>query len=625
MQRLEHVQQQGALGELDVQLARLLVRLHPDMGPEAALAVACISHALTEGHTCLPLAQVQQISASDRPWPSLTELRHDLLASGAVAEAAERASDPRPLVLDSDNRLALLRWYRAESAIAQNLAERAGALCEVDYVKAQALVQQLFPGTSAAAGTGPNLQQCAAALSLCKRLLLLCGGPGTGKTYTLARILALHSAHATTKLRIALAAPTGRAAMRLGESIRAAADSLPAPFDLDSAPQPQTLHRLLGFHPQNSTFLRNASNPLHVDLLVVDEASMVDVLLLEALLAALPKTSRLILCGDPGQLPPVEPGSLFYALQALPQAPYSKELVTRLQRLVGESCFDRKAVAVTEHPTHSLTECRITLHQVHRFGQKSGMLALAQALQEPAGSDAFSSALALPWPDIQLYETKEAAVQLSELLQELLAPLCQAKSVQEAIAQLAQSRVLCALREGPWGVAGINARCRELLQRQGQIPARDEVYQGLPILILRNDYTQGLYNGDTGIIWPNKEGLLTAWFAGEDGLRSLAPATLPPWQPAYAMTVHKAQGAEFATVLLVFPPEDHPLLSRELLYTAITRAKKQLILVAGQELLNTIVSRRLSRHSGLELLLGQRTHSAGVHAETGQDSRASDG
>ena len=511
-------------------------------------------------------------------------------------------------MLNQENRLALLRWYAAESGIAQDLGERAAAVCEVESDQAQHLLQELFPAAKIEqASPGPNLQKCAASLALFKRLLILCGGPGTGKTYTLARILALFTALAPKTPRIALAAPTGRAAMRLGESIREAAASMPELFRGQGLPEAQTLHRLLGFQPQSGAFLRNASNPLHVDLVVVDEASMVDVLLLQALLAALPVQSRLILCGDPGQLPPVEPGSLLHALQVLPEPAYSPMLRQQVRQLCGEDLPASQTVADYSSNADILAECRVSLQQTHRFGQKSGMLALAEALQQKE-PEAFIKALAQPWPDIRLHAPQETEALLPGLLNDLLQPLLQAKNVQEALNAFARFRMLCALREGPWGVRGLNTRCKQLLQRQGRIPARQEIYQGLPVLILRNDYSQRLYNGDTGIIWPNADGGLMAWFEGEDGLRPLAPATLPPWQPAYAMTVHKAQGAEFATVLLLLPPEDSPLLSRELLYTAITRAKQQLILFADTNLLHTIAARRLVRYSSLGRLLQSNLH-----------------
>ncbi|NLZ16615.1 MAG: exodeoxyribonuclease V subunit alpha [Desulfobulbaceae bacterium] len=615
MQRLKSLQLQGKLTEVDVQLARFLSRIHPALSASASLAIALTSWALSQGHTCLPLSEIGLLAAAtddgEEQWPGPEQLRQELLVSGAVGDVKNEDQTPKPLMLDSDNRLFLLHSLRAEQAIATDLLRRATAKHdwpEAESARARNLLRLLFPQASRAGL--PNLQQCAASLALRNKLLILCGGPGTGKTYTLARILALFSALATNPTRMALAAPTGRAAMRLGEAIHQVSSTLPPELRPQATFKPQTLHRLLGFQPQSGTFLHSAANPLHLDLLVIDEASMVDTALLEALLAALSDSCRLILCGDPGQLPPVEAGNILADLAAIPSAPCLAALPGRtacLQELCGTDCpggtMDNSAAS-----TNPLNDCRITLQQVHRFGGESGMMSLARALQED-GADAFIQTFAQPWPDISLYEPEQANTVLTALLQEQLDALTRAHSAQEAFAVFEQFRILCALREGPWGVAGINARCLEMVRAQAQgqrrkhTHTRQDHYQGLPILILRNDHGQRLYNGDIGIIWQDEHQNLKAWFADVDGLRPLAPAALPPWQPAYAMTVHKAQGAEFAKVLLLIPPEDNQVLSRELLYTAITRAKKELILCGKRELLCRIAARRLIRYSGLGSML----------------------
>lgn len=619
MQRLESLKLQGKLAEVDVQLARFLARMHPALSASASLTIALTSWAFSQGHTCLPLSEIGPLAAAaddgKEQWPDPEMLRQELLASGAVGDIKSEDQYSKPLMLDSGNRLFLLHSLRAEQAIAADILRRATAKHDwpgAESAKARNLLHLLFPQAPRAGLL--NLQQCAAALALRNKLLILCGGPGTGKTYTLARILALFSALTTNPARMALAAPTGRAAMRLGEAIHQASSTLPPELHPQATPKPQTLHRLLGFQPQSGTFRHSGANPLHLDLLVIDEASMVDTALLAALLAALPDTCGLILCGDPGQLPPVEAGNILADLAAIPSAPCWAAPPARtacLQELCDTDC-PGKTMDNSAASTNPLNNCRITLQQVHRFGGESGMMSLARALQED-GSDAFIQSLAQPWPDISLYEPEQADTVLTALLQEQLDALARAHSAQEALAVFEQFRILCALREGPWGVAGINARCLALVQEQAQgqkrkhTQRRQDYYQGLPILILRNDHGQRLYNGDTGMIWPDEHADLKAWFADEDGLRPFAPAALPPWQPAYAMTVHKAQGAEFAKVLLLVPPEDNQVLSRELLYTAITRTKKELILCGKHELLGRIAARRLIRYSGLGSMLQNAT------------------
>ena len=606
-ERITDWRQQGRLAELDAQFARMLVRLHPDMSEAAALSAGLVSRALTEGHTSLPLSRLEQ-ELSPEYRISRVELKRSLLTSGAAVLDSEAAQHPAPLVLGGEGNLSLLRWHLAESRIAKGLLQRAEGLSAVDIEQARTLLSRLFP-LSPDEDSAPDLQKCAVALALCKPLLILCGGPGTGKTWTLVRILALLTAlsKSTQPLRIALAAPTGRAAMRLGESIREAASSLPPDFAVDDLPVPQTLHRLLGYQPASGAFRRNADNPLAADLVVVDEASMVDSALLDALLSALPTECRLILCGDPGQLPPVAPGSLLHALEAGADnktgSGYSPELHAVLQELCGSD-----APAQAGSQSGRLEDCRIQLRRARRFDRKSGIAALAAALQESRPAAALKRALAQDWPDIQWFNHAEAGIRLPALMLDLFAPLYQAESATAALEIFATGRVLCALREGPWGVSGLNALCQNLLRRHDLIPARQDWYQGLPVLIQHNDAVRNLYNGDTGLFWPDDSGTLKTWFAAEEGLRGFPPANLPFWLPAWAMTVHKSQGAEFGTVVLVLPESgDSALLGRDLLYTAITRAKRRLVIVAEPEMLHRIASRRQVRHSALESLLMRKS------------------
>ena len=600
-ERITEWRQQGRLAELDAQFARLLARLHPDMNAATALSAGLLSRALAEGHTSQPLTQlVQDLSPECRITGA--ELERSLLSSGAAVAASAAAQHPAPLVLDRAGGLSLLRWHQAESRIAQGLIQRAEGLSAVEKDQTQDLLSSLFPEPPDADGT-PDLQKCAAALALCKPLLILCGGPGTGKTWTLARILALFAAlsRQVRPLRIALAAPTGRAAMRLGESIREAASKLPPDCGVDELPAPQTLHRLLGYQPASGVFQRNRNNPLAADLVVVDEASMVDSALLDALLSALSAECRLILCGDPGQLPPVAPGSLLHALEAKPSKAngYSAKLHAVLQQLCGPD-----APARARKQSGKLDDCRIQLQRARRFDQESGIAALAAALQDTRPAAALQRTLAQDWSDIQWWRPAEARTRLPGLLLELFAPLYQAESAAKALEAFSAGRVLCALREGPWGVSGFNALCQNLLRRHELIPARQDWYRGLPVLVQHNDAVRNLYNGDTGIFWPDTNGTLKTWFAAEEGLRGFLPANLPLWQPAWAMTVHKSQGAEFGTVVLVLPDSgDSALLGRDLLYTAITRAKRRLVIVAEPEMLHRIASRRQLRHSALNNLL----------------------
>ena len=268
-------------------------------------------------------------------------------------------------------------------------------------------------------------------------------------------MLALCSALTAGQLRVALAAPTGRAAMRLGEAIREAAAAMPEDIGRQALPEAETLHRLLGYQPQTGRFRRNADNPLPADLVIVDEASMVDDLLLDALLAAVPAGCRLVLCGDPGQLPPVAPGSLLHSLAGLGAPGYAPALRAACARLCGRDMPEPPDAAAA----NLLNECRITLKKAHRFDETSGISALAAALQHADPAAELKRVLSRSWPDITLLGTETARSGLPAILLEMFRPLYRAVTAAEAMAAFARCRVLCALREGPWGVAGINRLC----------------------------------------------------------------------------------------------------------------------------------------------------------------------
>lgn len=605
--RLAALRERRMIDTLDAEFAGLLARLHPETDGETLAAAALVSRALREGHTCLPLTVIAE-RLGQAGHPTKTDRLRDATAASAAVGVDGDAATPLVLTQGPDGgALALKRWHLAETRIAGDLLRRAEVFCEADATAARSLLDRLFPPAPDDAAV-PDLQRAAAALALCKRLAILCGGPGTGKTYTLARMLALLAALTPGAPRIALTAPTGRAAKRLGESIRAAAAELPPAFRLDALPEPQTLHRLLGFRPSDGGFARNRERPLPVDMVVVDEASMLDARLLDALLAALPSEARLVLCGDSGQLPPVEPGGLLHALDGR-SSRYSAELRARLSALGTEL---PAAAGPADSPAAPLADCRITLRQTRRFGRESGIFALAHALESEEPSANLAPLLArfsAPGADVDIPEPgAESEARLTDFLKEMLESLHKAQSPEEALAAFARKRVLCALREGRFGEAGLNARCRELLRRIAPASARQDLYRGLPVLILENDYGNRLFNGDAGIIWPDEQGELKAWFEADGGLRRFPPVALPRRQPAYAMTAHKAQGGEFEHVLLVLPEaredaEDVPLLTRELLYTAVTRAKSRLTLIAPKEQLLAAAGRRFIRHGNLARML----------------------
>lgn len=582
---------------IDVQAAQLLARLDQGHCAELPVLAALASWATGQGHTCLPLSEMCALLADtgldNAPFVDPETLAQALLASPVVG----RPGDIRPLILDGQHRLALFRFHRDETAIAQALLQRSTGIEPFDPAAALPLFETLFP--PAAPSDPIDWQRAAAALALLKRFVVISGGPGTGKTYTVARILALLIALSEAKPRIALAAPTGKAALRLQESIRAASATLPRPLAETLPNQAQTLHRLLGMQAQRPGFLHDAANPLHLDLLILDEASMIDVALMAATLTALPPACRVILLGDRDQLASVEAGNLFGDLCGEePTIRWSDRMLAQVQPLLG-----RRPISASPGPaTEPLADSLVSLHTSRRFRTDSGIAALAEAVKI-GNPDSVAGVLRQDAADLHIVEAEGAAPDtgLREHLTAFLLPLLTAGSPQAALEALRQRRLLCALREGPAGVEGLNRLAEAIGRDRGYIPPAERLYRGMPLLILRNEYKLGLFNGDAGVLWPDTERRLQAWFPRVDGtVRQIGLSRLPAWQTSYALTVHKAQGAEFDRVLFILPQDDTPVLSRELLYTGITRARAHLTLLCPHDLLLRTVVRQVVRYSALK-------------------------
>ena len=596
MDAIDLLRESDALRPLDVHAAQLLARMDATAGLTLPLAAAFASWATGQGHTCLPLSALAGLIrelGKPLPWPGeIRELRQALRLSPVIG----RPGDSRPLILDDHDRLYLLRYFRCEQAVAQTLRQRAALCPEVDLDRATALLDALFPAAAQPPGS-VDWQKLACALALLKPLCVIAGGPGTGKTHTVARILTLLAALAPTPPRIGLAAPTGKAALRLEDSIRRTRADLPADLAQTLPEQARTLHRLLRFQPARRRFYHDHDNPLPLDLLIVDEASMIDLSLMAAVLDALPASCRLILLGDRDQLASVEAGNLFGDLCGDGDGCWSEALRDRLRQLTGDAIPG-------DGSADPMTDAIVRLRVSHRFRPESGISAIAAAVAG-GNEDGLARVLDTPFTDLHIKEPSQpdAAEWLRQRIEAFYTPVLAADSPQEALRALERVRILTALREGPEGVEGLNEMAETILRRRRLVAPGQHLYRGMPMMVLRNDYNLALYNGDTGVLWPDEGGVLHAWFSGENGMRAVAITRLPAWQAAFAVTVHKAQGSEFEEVLLVLPGEDLPIVSRELLYTGVTRARKYICVYGGRELLIRGLLRRTIRYSGLGDLL----------------------
>jgi exodeoxyribonuclease V alpha subunit len=419
-----------------------------------------------------------------------------------------------------------------------------------------------------------------------------------------ARLLALLLEQPGGKtLRMALAAPTGKAAARLTESIRSAREALSTGAAIRGA-MPEaavTIHRLLGVWAGRPGFRHHAGNPLALDVLVVDEASMVDLSLMTRLVEALREDARLILLGDRDQLASVEAGSVLGDIcERAGEMPWSARQAERIASLTGED------VGAGGRDPNGIADNVVLLRHSYRFAAGGAIGALAAAVN--AGrADAVAEALHDNGEAVRIDPHSNREPVPSSQYVESFRDLVAEGDPERALAGFDGFRVLCALRAGPAGVVAVNAAVEAALRQAGLVRGAGEWYQGRPVMITRNDYALGLFNGDIGICLPDSErdGEPMVWFRMAEGLRPVSPARLPAHETAWAMTIHKSQGSEFDHVLLVLPETDHRLLTRELLYTAITRARRSLEIRSPAGILDAAVSRRIHRESGLaELLWG---------------------
>ncbi|PIE72316.1 MAG: exodeoxyribonuclease V subunit alpha [Deltaproteobacteria bacterium] len=584
-----------AFRDIDLQAGKFLGRLckSPQHASLISLAGACVSRAASEGHICLPLDMLQEqlsiLSGGEKYTKS--RLQEALLLTGVVTSPGNAA----PLILDSQDNLYMYRYYCYERVIARQLLERCQHSESFDVQAIHSILESLFSGYGGMAT--PDLQLSAAALSLISPLLVVSGGPGTGKTYTAARILAAHIALAERPLRIQLAAPTGKAAARLKESMLSALSGLDETVSRHFPDDVRTIHRLLGFRPGSGQFTHNRDNLLHLDLVLVDEASMIDIPLMAALLEALPPSCRLVLFGDRHQLASVEAGNLFGDICGAATGGWSTDRCRQMKLLTGYMFSPN----VNASP---MDDSLIELQKSFRFREESGISKVARAIQS-GKEETLTACLASRHEDFFHYGgccPEEDQDWLKRFVEKEYRPVLAAGSAKEALQHFEKSRILCAVHHGNLGVHALNSQVERILAIQNR--SGGQHYQGQPVIILKNDYDQELFNGDTGILWPDASGRLQGWFPAADGsLRRLSPHLLPLHQTAYALTVHKSQGSEFSQVLLALPERDSPVLSRELLYTGITRCKRELTIFAPTQLLLQTMKRRIKRYSGLRQAL----------------------
>ncbi len=577
------------LNAIDRHLAAFLQRIAPQPSAELEIAVQLLSKFQMDGHVCLPLDEVSLETLAgagiSRSVPARERWEETLRASGVVGEEGEFA----PLILDGARRLYLQRYWKYEQNVRRSIEQRLAAREAVDQSKLKELFATLFSHVA-------ELQKLAAFVAATSNLCVISGAPGTGKTHTVVLICALLVA-LRPETKIALAAPTGKAAARLKESLAnargksALATQIAARLPGDAS----TIQRLLGVLGDSGKFRHNAENPLPADVVIVDEASMIDLALLAKLLAAVRPDARVILVGDKDQLASVEAGSAFRDI-CTPGIP----LVVSEVQARAFAAGTRETLAETPPRVAPIHDVIVELRENFRFKSGEGIAELSGAINR---GDAREAIAVLQRGGQVNWRATPNAKSFARALRDRVLPrfenVLRASDPAEALAQLGQFAVLCALRHGPFGAETVNTLIERMLRDAGMIGGVGQNYAGRPVMILRNDYNVELFNGDLGIVLKRGDEN-RVFFRGEGGeLRSFSPARLPEHETAFALTVHKSQGSEFEECLVILPDRDSPVLTRELLYTAVTRVRERVEIWANESVLGKMIGRQVRRSSGL--------------------------
>jgi len=623
----------GVFGAYEVQFAATVLRLRPGLGAEELLALAVAARAPRFGHVCTPLdamavrlAELDGEEVEGLPWPPADAWAAALGRSGIVSTPPQTDDGPtRPLVWDG-GRLYLHRYWHYELAIAGDLARRCGQAPAVTGPTGDG-VDRVLDALFGPAGPGPaDLQRLAVRRALAPGVSIIAGGPGTGKTYTVARLLVaahLVASEQGRPLSVALAAPTGKAAARMGEAVQSAVAEIhradgAGDGDGDgagdvAATAPTTIHSLLGWEDR-TRFRHDHDNPLPEDMVIIDETSMVSLPLMAKLLDAVRPEASVVLVGDPFQLASIEAGTVMSDVVGPAGRPEEAgssadpPTVTPPSGVVVPTLWDSVADPVPDPgPVGMLAERVTVLQTLRRFGGDSTIAALADAVRRGDGARALAllekGAADLRWirPD--------DAVALTEVTAELVTAgvaLVAAASDGDGPGALDASgrvKVLAATRRGPNGMAEWTDRIeRGVADRVRGFHPERPWYVGRPVLVTANDRVNRVFNGDNGVTVDGDEGMEVILASG-DALRRLVPSRLDRVETWWAMTIHKSQGSEFPHAVVALPDHPSPILTRELLYTGVTRARQQLTIVAGAEALEGAIARPLARASGLRARL----------------------
>ncbi|CAH7345193.1 exodeoxyribonuclease V subunit RecD [Vibrio chagasii] len=669
---LEQLKEDGNLRQLDFHFAKTVIASETSELKElTAFAAALVSSELGKGNTCIRLDRVNL----SRPFGVESDLSAELFSHIPDASTWEdmldkslvvSRSSQTPLIING-GRLYLNRFWRCETEISRDLALMASESSAIDIKSMREYLNSIFPrpysflmnALQKATDTLQRKEACidvldivdqeginwpevedvlvkakneadlksldtliddssridwqrvSVASALRKRLAIITGGPGTGKTTTVIKLLAslVHGSRINHSgdddfipPTIKLVAPTGKAAMRLTESIGNALQSLPLEEEVSQhiPTSASTLHRLLGATKGAAKFRFNAENKLHLDVLVVDEASMIDLPMMFCLVSALPPHAKLILLGDKDQLASVEAGSVLADFCSFSRVNPTSAYTSDIESLTSFRLSNSNRAS-------AITDCISELKKSYRFHSKSGIGQIAKAVNS-GSEEEIQSVIASGYPDINYHQLNSESYtrmihQVADKYSEYISAIKSRACHSTIIEKYNQIRLLCAIRDGEFGLNGLNEQIENTLHEKGLIAVQkfNTWYEGRPVMVVRNDYSTGLYNGDIGITirCPQTRRLIVIFEFPDGSIKQYQTCRIPDHETAYAMTIHKSQGSEFTDTFMVLPTKPSPIITRELVYTGITRAKKNLHLFSTNEVLARGARIKTIRHSGL--------------------------
>ncbi len=591
LERLEMWKESGFITSLEVEFTRFLLQISPDESEKVLLAASACVYAQSNGHVCLDFQKWEEEFLFNEPGTDIqiTEaLKNDWISALKNSDLVSSGKELQPLVLE-DDRLYLQRFWKYEEELAEWMKEKSSVVHDISEKKKKVLRSLLVPLGDL---FETNWQHLAVMLSFLKDLVIISGGPGTGKTYTVLNIIAAHKmAHAGKPFRIALAAPTGKAARRLMDSIEEGRENLPKEYqsEMDIPDSALTVHKLLGANFRGSQFKFNEQNKLPYDMVVIDEASMLDITMWVRLIRSIGSTTKLVVLGDKDQLASVEAGSILGDICG-GENTFSPAISTYVADINGMKLSTTNAKPM-------INDCVVFLTKSYRFGEESGIGTFAQAVNASDAQQALSILKDPKSGDINWVQptAKNLKTVVSKYAVDHFEDYVRVEE-EERLEASNRKKILCVLRKSDYGVEILNQRIEHQIRQNLNLLTAQEWYEGRIVMATRNDAVLKVRNGEIGIYKEGDPGSIR--FEGEQAIK-ISSNRLKEYEPAFSITIHKSQGSEFEEVAILLPSQINTILSKEILYTAVTRARRSTLIIASEEIIKKTIERSVSRNSGV--------------------------